>query len=422
MARYPFSLYKRRRSGATDYSYYVQFWNPETSSYSSGRSVERLREDLDLDPELYSPKKKSDARLIVEAWISKTGNRRTIKEPRLGEYCLDFWDWNASTYIRSIRLRGKTIGKEYVSNNYSYIKRYICSKPLGDIHLSKVTPAAIESFILDIKASTTLSNTSCNAILCAIGKPLAEAFRLGLINENPLTRVAKLQKDTAPKGILTSKEISALFSTDWDDDRVRIAAMLALSCGLRLGEILGLQNTALIDDRLIITGAYGKEEGLKTTKNGKSRIVPLPFLLKSELGKLLTRNPHNESWIFWSEKPGVPIHFKTIEKAFYNQLTKIGIKDMPLGEGGQPHPGSRQARNITFHSLRHLYNTLLRGAIPDELLRECTGHLSASMTEHYDHAEHDIRLKKTSEAVESRIMPLIEGEKALRERDLTERG
>jgi len=411
MARYPFSLYKRHRSGASDYSYYVQFWNPETSSYSSGRSVERLREDLELDPGLYSPKKKSDARLIVEAWISKNGTRRTTKESRFGDYCLAFWDWSTSTYIRSIKLRGRTIGKEYVNNNHSYIKRYICSKPLGDMNLTKVSPAAIESFILDIKESTTLSNTSCNAILCAIGKPLAEAYRLGLISENPLNRVAKLQKDTVPKGILTSKEITALFSTDWDDDRVRIASMLSLSCGLRLGEILGLQKAALMDDKLVVSGAYGKKEGLKAPKNGRTRIVPLPSTLKSELAKLLARNPHSESWIFWSEKPGVPIHCKTIEKAFYNQLSKIGIKDMALCEAGNPQPGSRQARNISFHSLRHLYNTLLRGAIPDELLRESTGHLSASMTEHYDHAEHDIRLKKTAEAVEIRIMPLITTDK-----------
>ena len=44
MARYLFSLY--RRSRASGFSYYVQFWDPKTCSYQTGRSIARLREAL----------------------------------------------------------------------------------------------------------------------------------------------------------------------------------------------------------------------------------------------------------------------------------------------------------------------------------------------------------------------------------------
>lgn len=60
-----------------------------------------------------------------------------------------------------------------------------------------------------------------------------------------------------------------------------------------------------------------------------------------------------------------------IREAFYEALESIGVKD-------------REERKIVFHSLRHWYNTQLRGSIPDAVLRRFTGHRDAEMTELYD--------------------------------------
>ena len=53
-------------------------------------------------------------------------------------------------------------------------------------------------------------------------------------------------------------------------------------------------------------------------------------------------------------------------------LKKIGIS-----------PSERKEWNITFHSWRHFFNTLLRGKIHDAKLRALTGHRTLEMTEHY---------------------------------------
>ena len=45
----------------------------------------------------------------------------------------------------------------------------------------------------------------------------------------------------------------------------------------------------------------------------------------------------------------------------------------------------REERNITFHSWRHFYNSLMRGKIHDAKLRRLTGHKTLEMTEHYTH-------------------------------------
>jgi hypothetical protein len=57
-----------------------------------------------------------------------------------------------------------------------------------------------------------------------------------------------------------------------------------------------------------------------------------------------------------------------IREAFYEALESIGVKD-------------REERKIVFHSLRHWYNTQLRGSITDAVLRRFTRHCDAEMTE-----------------------------------------
>ena len=73
MARSPFSLYRRRRSGATVFAYYVQFWDPQVAAYSTGHSIERLRDALHLDPHNYSHSRKSDAKLVALLWLKERG-------------------------------------------------------------------------------------------------------------------------------------------------------------------------------------------------------------------------------------------------------------------------------------------------------------------------------------------------------------
>ncbi len=68
------------------------------------------------------------------------------------------------------------------------------------------------------------------------------------------------------------------------------------------------------------------------------------------------------------------IDHKAINKHFYMALTTVGISEY-----------RRKELNITFHSWRHTFNSLMRGNIPDSKLRRLTGHRSEEMTEHYTH-------------------------------------
>jgi len=295
MARSPFSLYKRRSRYAGRSTYYVQFWDAASKQYAVGRSINCIIEELELDPKLYPSHSKAAARLVANTWVAAGKSITRKKEVLLGDYCLTFWDWDNSPYIKAQRLRQKSIGKEYVQTSLSYIKRFLLGHPLARNLMSVVTPGMLENFMMGLKETTTLSNKSCNEILRSITKPLNEAARLGLIKESPTTRVQKLGNDCRRKGLLSSQELLELFQKPWLDDRVYTAALVSLTCGLRLGEILAITKSSIQDGYLLITESFSKIEGLKQTKNGHDRLVAMPAITTKALLKLLKNNPYEEN-------------------------------------------------------------------------------------------------------------------------------
>ena len=78
----------------------------------------------------------------------------------------------------------------------------------------------------------------------------------------------------------------------------------------------------------------------------------------------------------------------------YKAFALIGIDD-DQSKPASAH--SRQGRGLSFHSLRHYCNAMLRGVIGDEKLRRLTGHSSVEMTNHYDHVT-DLDVVKVRQA------------------------
>jgi integrase len=281
-----------------------------------------------------------------------------------------------------------------VQTNHSFIARYAVPFFSGT-KLSEISTCRLEAFLLHLKESTKLAPKSINSIYDAVAIPLREAFRLGVIPNDPTRPIRKLWVPHTEKGIPSTAEIRALSSMQWPDTRAKVAFLTATVCGLRLGEIRGLQKEDIRDDTLAVQHSFSVVDGLKAPKNGRPRVVPLPAFLRDELRDLVSRNPHGEEWIFWGKTPGHPLSPGVIADGFSNALAAIGIDE-----------AQRKARRLSFHSLRHFCNAMLRGAVPDEKLRLLTGHLTESMTERYDHVT-DLDRTMLHEAQESRIVSII---------------
>ena len=86
-------------------------------------------------------------------------------------------------------------------------------------------------------------------------------------------------------------------------------------------------------------------------------------------------NPYGNGLVFWSESSSAaPMAASYLLKYYYAALAAIGITE-----------DRRKERNIDFHSLRHFFNSMLRGQIDDSNLRLIVGHQSERMSDNYTH-------------------------------------
>jgi integrase len=125
---------------------------------------------------------------------------------------------------------------------------------------------------------------------------------------------------------------------------------------------------------------------------------------------LFDMNPHGpDGFLIYGVSPDSPLDVRAIERGYDNALVRLALgpvfatatteeKTVALGEW--------KARNITFHSLRHWSNAMLRGSISDEKLHLLTGHSSERMSLRYDHVtEADLAI--LSQAQEKKILSVF---------------
>jgi integrase len=170
--------------------------------------------------------------------------------------------------------------------------------------------------------------------------------------------------------------------------QARGATLLACLCGFRLGEVRGLQwedvDFANSTIRLChnLPNSERAAEGLKSPKWGSSREVPAP---DEVLDALRALTPKSDGFVFTNSRDGGPMFPKAAQKSFESMLRSIGITEE-----------MQKARRIVFHSLRHTFISLSRGAgVPDFVVQRIAGHKTMNMTNRYSHAsEEDIKNAK----------------------------
>lgn len=396
MARAPVSVFKRPLTKKGCFSYCIKIWDEALGQYKPAVSAKSAVKLLQLDPERFSPTSRTGARLIGEELLKRGGSFSVRKDPLFVDYCELIWDWDRSPYIAWKRAKELRIGREHVYHNQAYVSNYL--KPaFPALRLTAVRTYMLEAFILDLKRSGNLSNRSINAIIDSFRTPLNEAVRTGLITVNPAAGIQKFGCDSREKGLPSEDEIRALCALSGLDKRIKVAIALGLTCGLRIGEVQALTRLCIEGNILKIARSWGKIDGIKVTKTGKVRVVPLLPNIKAMLLELSDENPHGkDGFLIYGNMPDKPLDVRSIERGFYRALELIEI-----------YEDERRERNLSFHSLRHFANTRLRGAVSDNTLRKLTGHSTEAMTDHYDHTT-EFDILELAKAQESRILPFFQ--------------
>jgi integrase len=115
-----------------------------------------------------------------------------------------------------------------------------------------------------------------------------------MISANPSEGLLRFSGENKKRGVLTPQEAELVFSVKWNDNRAYAANLLAVTTGLRSGEVLALRKSdiGIAENILYVRHSWAYTDGLKSPKNGEERKVPLLPEVREQLLELLKENPH----------------------------------------------------------------------------------------------------------------------------------
>ncbi|MHB9131013.1 MAG: site-specific integrase [Armatimonadota bacterium] len=290
---------------------------------------------------------------------------------------------------------------------------------LGKIPLNKLQGADVDRLLkrvagdgmrLDTRGDR-LSTTSHISYYHTLSTCLQEAVYRGLIPLNPVrqARPPRLQRHEAAHydEETTMKLVKAL---DTAPARLRLAVLLAAACGLRRGEVIGLQwgDIDLSGKRLVVRHSAqvipGAGMSLKVPKSGALRPVPLPALVVVafkawQKEQAQQRATAGAAWhaippagattdLVFTDPDGTWYTLDHLTRNFTNFITT------------QKLPG------LTFHGLRHTYATLAIGNnLPVSTVSALLGHSQSSTTLNiYTHADHS-SARASADMIDAKFTP-----------------
>ncbi len=260
---------------------------------------------------------------------------------------------------------------------YEQIVRVHLKPTLGRIKLKGLTPTQIRSLYRE-KLDSSLAPRTVQYIHTTLHKALKDAVTDGLIPRNSASVVKAPRPQKKEIRPLSLDQVRA-FLEAMRGDRFEALYVLAVTTGLREGELLGLK----WDDLDLEAGTMQVRRTLSETKsgrifeapkNGKGRSVNLTVQAVEALKR--HRKTQLEEWMrlagLWEDhglvfpnRVGKPMNAKNLTARSFKPLLK---------RTGLP-------KDVTFHGLRHTCATVLFGKrVHPKLVQELLGHATISIT------------------------------------------
>ena len=279
------------------------------------------------------------------------------------------------------------LGHRAYANYKLQIRRHI-SPAFARLKLSKLTAAHIQS-LYAAKLRDGLKPSSVRYIHAVLHRALEQAVRFSLIPFNPASRVdpPKIRQDEITP---LDAEQARTFLEAAKGDRHECLYVLSLTCGLRMGEALGLEVDGHRSRRW-----YAPGEPADTAHEAGRREVRYPRIQRAEERFQADRRPapegarsaqeppqdvrleeklraahYEDSGLVFATGKGTPIDAQNIINRFFKPLLKRA--ELP---------------DIRWHDLRHTYATILlaRGTHPT-YVQKSLGHSSVQLTlDRYSH-------------------------------------
>lgn len=350
----------------------MRFRDPETGERLPGISTGKTN--------------KGDADRWARDYLS-SGKLNKKSTQIFSNYAKNWFVWGQCPYIQMLTHKGYSLSRGYANTSRRHLENHILPF-FGDMKLRDINVNDIESFLSLLstpieEGGKGLSSSSVNSIYQVFKTMLEEAYRRGYISSTPTERIQKPARRHKETGIIPYDKIKLLFDETtidevWENNVIHYTLnLLSASTGMRQGEVQALKISNVYKEYVDVEYTWDRKYGLKSPKYNSKRKIPIPELTSRYLHHLIDAHPYSEdsdTLIFFGKEPYSALDHKAINKHFQRALTNVGLDK-----------NRRTTENITFHSWRHTFNSMMRTKIDDYKLRRMTGHRSEDMTDHYTH-------------------------------------
>ncbi len=304
-------------------------------------------------------------------------------------YTIEAWlrDW----------LKGKEVAKSkgtHVKYTHTVDSFLECLGKRSKLNIAAITPKDVLNFRDSQIASGKHPNT-VRYLMKQLRIPFNLARRQGIITHNPAEAVelppaAKGENgEETSREVFTIQQVKALLDASILKDKSgklifeagvdwKGAILFAYYTGARLQDVANITWGAVDLRNRMIT--------YRAKKTGKLVVIPLHSELESQL-QALSSQWNNKAFIFPMLAGRCTGGRSGLSMAFSRIMARAGIASDVIHEKTKGGEG-RTVRALTFHSLRHSFNSAMANAgIAQEIRMKLTGHSSADMNKAYTHLE-----------------------------------
>ncbi|ACO28786.1 site-specific integrase [Bacillus cereus] len=275
--------------------------------------------------------------------------------------------------IQWLEIKKMSVEKSSLSRYQSNINKHIIPN-IGMISLHKLNVMHIQKCYQSALNSGIANNTILfqHRILTAA---LNLAVKQNIIPRNPATLAVIPKKEKSSIQTWTEEEVKQ-FLLHSQESRYHIGYLLAITTGMRLGEVLGLrwQDVDFNNHTVTINQTLGHDNKIKTSakNNSSKRTIPIPLEVIEELkkcklqvnkDKLRIGPAYHDLDLIICNKLGEVTTRTTFTRHFDKVIKNAGIK------------------KIKFHDTRHTHATLLlKQGVHPKVVSERLGHSDISLT------------------------------------------
>jgi len=236
---------------------------------------------------------------------------------------------------------------------YDQIARVHLIPQLGTVKLAALTPRHVQSLLLKLQG--VAAPATIVKVHGVLRNALADAERMDLVSRNVAKAVRPPRLSRTERRSLTPAEAGSLLS-HLKGDRLESVFIVALSTGLRRGEVLGLrwQDVDLEGRVLFVRQALQRvDRALKMVPpktHRSSRPIPLPQFAVTAFSQQKVRQANDRrlvgrAWedggLVFTTEIGTPLEPRNVNRRFYAARSAAGLEWVRL------------------HDLRHAFATFL---------------------------------------------------------------